>query len=68
MPRKTEEDDMIRAAARSFNEAAARCRGKRGARRGTPRGGPRFNEAAARCRGKPFVRSRRYWADWAPLQ
>ena len=40
------------AAVRRFNEAAARCRGKRAARwpRRSPR--PRFNEAAARCRGK----------------
>ena len=38
-----------------FNEAAARCRGKRGAPRqpGAPRTG--FNEAAARCRGKLVV-------------
>ena len=40
-------------AAPSFNEAAARCRGKLPlpCRRGGGRG--RFNEAAARCRGKP---------------
>ena len=37
-----------------FNEAAARCRGKRPprARTATPRARPCFNEAAARCRGK----------------
>ena len=41
-----------------FNEAAARCRGKRArppARRGRAR---RFNEAAARCRGKPGLGNR----------
>ena len=37
---------------RRFNEAAARCRGKRGARVETPGRPRRFNEAAARCRGK----------------
>ena len=45
--------------ARCFNEAAARCRGKR-----TPDQHPapeldRFNEAAARCRGKRTRRSGR---------
>ena len=41
-------------ALRSFNEAAARCRGKplRPFRR-APAPRRRFNEAAARCRGKP---------------
>ena len=39
--------------AECFNEAAARCRGKRGQRsRRAPRSRSRFNEAAARCRGK----------------
>ena len=43
---------------RRFNEAAARCRGKR--RRPAGRGRPRrcFNEAAARCRGKRAVQGR----------
>ena len=36
-----------------FNEAAARCRGKRGTARAACRPRPGFNEAAARCRGKP---------------
>ena len=37
----------------SFNEAAARCRGKRlVVQRLDDRGGRGFNEAAARCRGK----------------
>ena len=40
-----------------FNEAAARCRGKRFAACRTPRTRARFNEAAARCRGKHKVRS-----------
>ena len=40
---------------RRFNEAAARCRGKRAPRRGPSPPRRRFNEAAARCRGKPFV-------------
>ena len=37
---------------RGFNEAAARCRGKRGKFRPPRPCGRRFNEAAARCRGK----------------
>ena len=36
----------------SFNEAAARCRGKRASSPSAPFPGPCFNEAAARCRGK----------------
>ena len=44
-------------AASRFNEAAARCRGKRRRRRRTPRPRSRFNEAAARCRGKQTARS-----------
>ena len=36
-----------------FNEAAARCRGKRTPRWSTKRSSGCFNEAAARCRGKP---------------
>ena len=53
MPRKTPDDpdtqDML---ASGFNEAAARCRGKRQTAR--PKSPKRvcFNEAAARCRGK----------------
>ena len=35
-----------------FNEAAARCRGKRSPRRATTCRRFGFNEAAARCRGK----------------
>ena len=37
---------------RRFNEAAARCRGKRRSVRTTGRKSGSFNEAAARCRGK----------------
>ena len=54
-PDAAENDDAGRNERRStwsFNEAAARCRGKRttaSARSGRPTG---FNEAAARCRGK----------------
>ena len=59
MPRKTCSSCMRSdTSASSFNEAAARCRGKRCA---APRPGPwapRFNEAAARCRGKPPERDR----------
>ena len=40
-------------AAVGFNEAAARCRGKRGAVRLASSRLKCFNEAAARCRGKP---------------
>ena len=54
MPRKTRTaPSSPPAARRSFNEAAARCRGKR---HSPPRGcrmrAQGFNEAAARCRGK----------------
>ena len=42
----------------SFNEAAARCRGKLHLAFSMPRPTMSFNEAAARCRGKP-------WADAA---
>ena len=38
--------------AAGFNEAAARCRGKRPLRPGAAVGSRGFNEAAARCRGK----------------
>ena len=40
----------------SFNEAAARCRGKRRDGRLLPLGHRGFNEAAARCRGKHRLR------------
>ena len=39
-----------------FNEAAARCRGKRGGFDAARTRRRRFNEAAARCRGKPAAR------------
>ena len=54
MPRKTSVGKMPSASTPwSFNEAAARCRGKpTAAARETP-APARFNEAAARCRGKP---------------
>ena len=43
-----------------FNEAAARCRGKRNNARSFEGGFDGFNEAAARCRGKlPSTRARR---------
>ena len=53
MPRKTPPRTPHIQIQRRFNEAAARCRGKR---RSTGTRSPpaaRFNEAAARCRGKP---------------
>ena len=40
------------AGAKRFNEAAARCRGKRRTAGGPGAAAGRFNEAAARCRGK----------------
>ena len=54
MPRKTAADgSSARAPTTCFNEAAARCRGKRAGRRRRPTAtAPCFNEAAARCRGK----------------
>ena len=53
MPRKTFNCPLprIRGSGR-FNEAAARCRGKRPRRRRPRRPAAGFNEAAARCRGK----------------
>ena len=54
-PDAAENSRISSAAARQrprFNEAAARCRGKREARRACPAHVGRFNEAAARCRGK----------------
>ena len=52
MPRKTRIRPSSRRSTAGFNEAAARCRGKR-ADQGQPRPGRvGFNEAAARCRGK----------------
>ena len=55
MPRKTNGcGGTAPAPCSCFNEAAARCRGKRAVRSsdGEVLVG-RFNEAAARCRGKP---------------
>ena len=54
MPRKTQHGSSLgQLAASSFNEAAARCRGKlSGASFVSGRQVIRFNEAAARCRGK----------------
>ena len=52
MPRKTPTSFAPRAVPICFNEAAARCRGKRGCPCATKPGSPGFNEAAARCRGK----------------
>ena len=55
MPRKTGSAAWRRLARTSFNEAAARCRGKRPRPADTRRGVQGcFNEAAARCRGKRF--------------
>ena len=54
MPRKTAATPLDRDSVRtSFNEAAARCRGKRARPDGAFSRRGRFNEAAARCRGKP---------------
>ena len=52
MPRKTPARHRDLPEGRRFNEAAARCRGKRGAGRRRRHAWRRFNEAAARCRGK----------------
>ena len=56
MPRKTAARGRAQRTPRGFNEAAARCRGKRGI--DAPGFVPvsSFNEAAARCRGKPAGR------------
>ena len=53
MPRKTFISDNWEELSASFNEAAARCRGKRVGWGETHRRRYGFNEAAARCRGKP---------------
>ena len=50
-----------------FNEAAARCRGKRWRTRARGRWSSRFNEAAARCRGKHVAVSAPRVSD-RPLQ
>ena len=56
MPRKTSDERKRSELWHRFNEAAARCRGKRGFSRGLSRATPIcFNEAAARCRGKLLV-------------
>ena len=53
MPRKTDMRKSRRSETSGFNEAAARCRGKRGMTETRVIGSTtRFNEAAARCRGK----------------
>ena len=52
MPRKTRPAGGLERGARRFNEAAARCRGKRLMGAGMRLSTTRFNEAAARCRGK----------------
>ena len=53
MPRKTGPAPRVALErTRGFNEAAARCRGKRRDARRAQAGAGRFNEAAARCRGK----------------
>ena len=53
MPRKTFELAPAGVRPGRFNEAAARCRGKRRRRALRCQPASRFNEAAARCRGKP---------------
>ena len=58
MPRKTWPASGPRKPATGFNEAAARCRGKRRPLRPGARGRGGFNEAAARCRGKRLRRVR----------
>ena len=52
MPRKTGVHPADPHSHVGFNEAAARCRRKRGQTHGSSRPPGRFNEAAARCRGK----------------
>ena len=53
MPRKTSGGQRKGGSRpRSFNEAAARCRGKRSPPRTPASSAEGFNEAAARCRGK----------------
>ena len=53
MPRKTGRGRRATAALPPrFNEAAARCHGKRRRSRRRAAGRGRFNEAAARCHGK----------------
>ena len=65
MPRKTASVEPTCTGARCFNEAAARCRGKRSAAMDGGCSSGRFNEAAARCRGKPVKRTaRRIEAKW----
>ena len=46
---------------RRFNEAAARCRGKRPTAARPQPAAARFNEAAARCRGKPPRNNESIW-------
>ena len=56
MPRKTRREPLDpRVAMPGFNEAAARCRGKRLSVMFSCCVPACFNEAAARCRGKPFA-------------
>ena len=61
MPRKTVTPPLPSSPTTNcFNEAAARCRGKRQSGAGHKGGERCFNEAAARCRGKPqSARNRR---------
>ena len=57
MPRKTCASRCSARRRRGFNEAAARCRGKRTVRVAFMRSSVRrFNEVAARCRGKQHPR------------
>ena len=52
MPRKTDDPGRAIPGLTRFNEAAARCRGKRPDRPDNDLRTTSFNEAAARCRGK----------------
>ena len=54
MPRKTVAAVRPGVGSTGFNEAAARCRGKRIGLPPSPTSPTCFNEAAARCRGKHF--------------
>ena len=62
MPRKTRIPRFDAEVPVGFNEAAARCHGKRGWPRSFRRAAPCFNEAAARCHGKLMQYAMRYRA------
>ena len=68
MPRKTHSESSFISRSVRFNEAAARCRGKRGARSEPEGSTGGFNEAAARCRGKQGGAEMMGWTFEAGLQ